>query len=144
MTGGHPAYGIRRRVTDGAAVLLAANPSPMTLDGTNTWLLGDRGSVVVDPGPDDETHVRSVAEAAPGLRLVLITHHHPDHTGGARLLHELTPPALPAADPAPCVGAARPPAPCPARAARRGAQRRRPGRRRRGAAGRRPKAMRTT
>ena len=105
MSGGHPAYGIRRRVTDGAAVLLAANPSPMTLDGTNTWLLGDRGSVVVDPGPDDETHVRSVAEAAPGLRLVLITHHHPDHTGGARLLHELTGAAVRASDPAHCVGA---------------------------------------
>ena len=52
-----PSYGIERRVMPCASVLLAANPGPMTLDGTNTWILRDdpeRGSaVVVDPGPGD-------------------------------------------------------------------------------------------
>ncbi|HET8640487.1 MAG TPA: MBL fold metallo-hydrolase [Pseudonocardiaceae bacterium] len=86
----HPAYRTARRVTERASVVLAANPSPMTLDGTNTWLLGERGAVVVDPGPDDAEHVDLVVAAAPAVRLVLITHGHGDHTAGSRLLHELT------------------------------------------------------
>jgi glyoxylase-like metal-dependent hydrolase (beta-lactamase superfamily II) len=76
--------------------VLAPNPSPMTLDGTNTWLIGEPGGeslVVVDPGPDDEGHLRrvcSVAEEA-GQRIVAIvlTHGHPDHSAGARRLAEL-------------------------------------------------------
>jgi glyoxylase-like metal-dependent hydrolase (beta-lactamase superfamily II) len=89
-------------------VLLAGNPGPMTLDGTNTWLIGPPGrpaTVVVDPGPDDEEHVRRVA-AACAPELVLITHGHRDHTGGARLLHELTSAPVRAVDPAHCAGAA--------------------------------------
>lgn len=101
----HPSYGLTRPVTVGASVLLAGNPSPMTLDGTNTWLLGERGSIVVDPGPDDAEHVRRVVEAAPGLRLVLITHWHADHTGGVRRLRELTGVPVRALDPAYCVAA---------------------------------------
>jgi glyoxylase-like metal-dependent hydrolase (beta-lactamase superfamily II) len=100
----HPAYGVPRRVTGTAAVLLAGNPSPMTLDGTNTWVLGSRGSVVVDPGPDDAEHVQRVARAAPGVRLVLITHWHHDHTGGVPLLCRLTGAAVRAADPGRCFG----------------------------------------
>src|ERR1039457_4235480 len=65
----------------------------MTLDGTNTWLIAEPGSpsvVVVDPGPDDEGHLRRVlAAAAAGDRRVariLLTHGHPDHSpGGARV-----------------------------------------------------------
>lgn len=85
-------------------MLLAGNPSLMTLDGTNTWLLGSRGSIVVDPGPDDAEHAQRVARAAPGLRLVLITHWHHDHTGGIPLLCRLTGAAVRAADPAHCSG----------------------------------------
>src|SRR5262249_22763025 len=58
--------------TPRATCLLAPNPSPMTLDGTNTWLIAEPGSssvVVVDPGPDDEGHLRRVhAEAVAGDR----------------------------------------------------------------------------
>lgn len=85
-------------------MLLAGNPSPMTLDGTNTWILGSRGSVVVDPGPDDAEHAQRVAQAAPGVRLVLITHWHHDHTGGIPLLCRLTGAAVRAADPEHCFG----------------------------------------
>ena len=45
--------------------VLAPNPSPMTLDGTNTWVIAEPGSsatVVVDPGPADEEHLRRVLE----------------------------------------------------------------------------------
>ena len=62
-----PAAGIDRFRTPRATCLLAPNPSPMTLDGTNTWLIAEPGSssvVVVDPGPDDAGHLRRVHAAA--------------------------------------------------------------------------------
>jgi glyoxylase-like metal-dependent hydrolase (beta-lactamase superfamily II) len=53
------AYEQLRQVTPLAGVVLAGNPSAMTLDGTNTWLLRDepsrRQAVVVDPGPDEDS-----------------------------------------------------------------------------------------
>jgi len=70
--------------------VLAPNPSGMTLDGTNTYLVGAPGSgqaVVVDPGPDDATHLAAVEQAlaARGARCagVLVTHHHGDHAEAA-------------------------------------------------------------
>ena len=97
----HPAYGSLRPVTRYAAVLLAENPSPMTLDGTNTWVLRAPGSprcVVVDPGPDDEVHLRRVAGHGP-VDHVLLTHGHPDHAAGARRFAELVGAPVHAADP---------------------------------------------
>ncbi|MGH3939589.1 MAG: MBL fold metallo-hydrolase [Pseudonocardiaceae bacterium] len=97
----HPAYGLLRPVTAYASVLLADNPSPMTLDGTNTWVLRAPGSprcVVVDPGPDDEAHLRRVAGHGP-VAHVLLTHGHPDHAAGARLFAELVGAPVHAADP---------------------------------------------
>jgi len=98
----HPAYGQLRPVTASAGVLLAENPSPMTLDGTNTWVLRAPGTtecVVVDPGPDDETHLRRVAEQGP-VSLVLLTHGHPDHAAGARRFADLVGAPVRALDPA--------------------------------------------
>jgi len=67
-----PAPGIDGFRTPRATCLLAPNPSPMTLEGTNTWLIAEPGSssvVVVDPGPDDEDHLGRVhAAAAAGAR----------------------------------------------------------------------------
>ena len=84
-----PTPGIDGFRTPRATCLLAPNPSPMTLDGTNTWLIAEPGSssvVVVDPGPDDEGHLRRVhAAAVAGDRRVakiLLTHGHPDHSAG--------------------------------------------------------------
>ena len=51
-------------VTEQAAYLLAPNPGPMTLDGTNSYLLsapGSASSIVVDPGPDDDGHLAALA-----------------------------------------------------------------------------------
>ena len=82
-------------VTDSATCILAPNPSPWTLDGTNTWLLtapGSRVAVVVDPGPDDAGHadaVRAAAEArSVRIAVVLLTHGHLDHSEGARSFAE--------------------------------------------------------
>jgi glyoxylase-like metal-dependent hydrolase (beta-lactamase superfamily II) len=71
--------------------VLAPNPSGMTLDGTNTYLVGAPGSgqaVLVDPGPDDAAHLAAV-EAALAARdarcvAVLVTHHHGDHAEAAQ------------------------------------------------------------
>jgi glyoxylase-like metal-dependent hydrolase (beta-lactamase superfamily II) len=58
----------------------------MTLDGTNTWVIGTGDAViVVDPGPDDERHIKRVAAQVADRRVVavLLTHGHADHSGGA-------------------------------------------------------------
>ena len=81
-----------RQVTARAAVLLAPNPGPMTLEGTNTWLLREPGRddlVVVDPGPLHEAHLAAVA-AAGDVALIVLTHGHLDHSEGAGRLRELT------------------------------------------------------
>jgi glyoxylase-like metal-dependent hydrolase (beta-lactamase superfamily II) len=98
----HPAYGEVRGVMPYAAVLLARNPSPMTLDGTNTWLLrapGSESCLVVDPGPDDPAHLDAVAAAGP-VAEILLTHGHPDHADGAAALRERTGAPVRALDPA--------------------------------------------
>lgn len=97
----HPAYGELRPVTPLASVLLERNPSPMTLEGTNTWVLrapGSRDCVVIDPGEADEGHLRSVAACGP-VAQVLLTHRHHDHAAGARRFSELTGAPVRALDP---------------------------------------------
>jgi len=90
-----------------ALLVLAPNPGPMTLDGTNTWLLAEPGSreaVVVDPGPDHEGHLAAVLAAAAAqdvtVRQILLTHGHPDHAEGARRFAGLTGAPVRALDPA--------------------------------------------
>jgi glyoxylase-like metal-dependent hydrolase (beta-lactamase superfamily II) len=89
-----------------ARCVLAPNPSLMTLDGTNTWLVAEPGSdraIVVDPGPDDDRHLRRVrataAEAGQSVVTIVLTHGHDDHSGGARRLAELTGAPVLAVDP---------------------------------------------
>ena len=80
----YPAYGVLRPVTETASVLLCNNPGPLTLEGTNTWVLRGPGSAemaVVDPGPDDDEHVERLAGLG-RIALVLISHRHGDHTDG--------------------------------------------------------------
>lgn len=85
---------------------LAPNPGPMSLDGTNSYVLSSPGSpavVVVDPGPLDEEHLAALHSAGP-VELVLITHHHADHTEASARFHELTGAPVRALDPAFCHG----------------------------------------
>ena len=91
-----------RPVTPTAGVVLAPNPGPMTLEGTNTWVLrapGAASAVVVDPGPLDEGHLQAVAALGP-VDVVLLTHGHADHSEGARRLADLTGARVRALDPA--------------------------------------------
>jgi glyoxylase-like metal-dependent hydrolase (beta-lactamase superfamily II) len=92
--------------TDRARCVLAPNPSLMTLDGTNTWLVSEPGSanaMVVDPGPDDEGHLQRIctlsAEAGQRVQLIVLTHGHADHSAGAARLAQLTGASVRAVDP---------------------------------------------
>ena len=87
--------------------VLAPNPSPMTLDGTNTWVIAEPGSstaAVVDPGPDDEEHLRRVLDVAIAgdrrVTQIVLTHGHLDHSAGAARFAELTGAPVGALDPA--------------------------------------------
>jgi glyoxylase-like metal-dependent hydrolase (beta-lactamase superfamily II) len=87
--------------------VLANNPSPMTLDGTNTWVIAEPGAssvLVVDPGPDDEEHLRRVVDVASAgdrrVTQIVLTHGHPDHSAGAARFAELTGAPVGALDPA--------------------------------------------
>lgn len=80
----------------------APNPGPMTLEGTNSWVLratDGQPAVVVDPGPDDLGHLQRIAATGP-VSLIVLTHRHPDHAEGAARLHELTGAPVLARDPA--------------------------------------------
>ena len=86
--------------------VLAPNPSPMTLDGTNTWVIAEPGSdavVVVDPGPEDEEHLRRVLGVARAgdrhVAQIVLTHGHPDHSAGAARFAELSGAPVGALDP---------------------------------------------
>ena len=69
------------RDPDGVVRVRAPNPSPLTLDGTNTYVVG---GFVVDPGPADPAHIVAVRRAAEGaIEGVVLTHTHADHSEGA-------------------------------------------------------------
>ena len=88
-----PAFGamaVVAHLAPGLIRVLAPNPSPMTLDGTNTYVLAPPGSgeaVLVDPGPVDPSHEAQVSavltEVDAELRAIVLTHHHPDHAESA-------------------------------------------------------------
>jgi glyoxylase-like metal-dependent hydrolase (beta-lactamase superfamily II) len=76
--------------------LRAPNPSLMTLDGTNGYVVdgGDGAWIAIDPGPDDPAHVGAFVDAARAAdaryEAILVTHGHPDHYPGAAPLARAT------------------------------------------------------
>lgn len=73
--------------------LLASNPSPLTGNGTNTWILGATDLVVIDPGPDDLAHLKAILDSVgPGQRIshIVVTHAHLDHSALASRLSART------------------------------------------------------
>lgn len=83
-------YGVAEEVTPGVRRIVANNPSPYTFLGTNTYLVGSEELAIIDPGPEDERHLRAIAEAVKGMHIkhILVTHSHRDHCDGARALQE--------------------------------------------------------
>ncbi|SDG82962.1 Glyoxylase, beta-lactamase superfamily II [Microbacterium pygmaeum] len=90
-----------------ATCLVAPNSGPMTLDGTNTYVIrapGSRTAVVVDPGPSVRGHINRIEALGP-VDLVLLTHHHHDHAESATELSERTGASVRAWEPTLCIGA---------------------------------------
>lgn len=91
-----------------ATRVLASNPGPMTLDGTNTYAIRHEGSpevVIVDPGPLEHDHLdRILAQGA--VALILLTHLHADHAAAAATLAAISSAPVRAAHPSLCIDAA--------------------------------------
>jgi glyoxylase-like metal-dependent hydrolase (beta-lactamase superfamily II) len=87
-----PERGAALPVLPGISRIVAANPGPMTYHGTNTYLIEtEHGLVVLDPGPDDATHVDAILRATGGkVDLILISHTHHDHVEAAPALQAAT------------------------------------------------------
>lgn len=75
--------------------VVAPNPGPMTLDGTNTYVVAVEGAgYVIDPGPGYRGHadaVLAVAERAGGFAGMVLTHSHSDHSGAVPMLIDAGP-----------------------------------------------------
>ncbi|MER8473531.1 MBL fold metallo-hydrolase [Mesorhizobium sp. M1328] len=87
-----PAYGQGVAVAPGIQRVTARNPSPFTFHGTNSYIVGRETLAVIDPGPDDEAHLRTLLEAI-GTRPVshiFISHTHRDHSPLAARLKQHT------------------------------------------------------
>jgi len=85
-------YDLLEPLEPGIARLLAANPSPFTFTGTQSYLVGEAEVAVIDPGPDLPAHVDGILAALGARRLVAIacTHTHRDHSPAARPLAAAT------------------------------------------------------
>lgn len=87
-----PQVGVPCELTSDLSLVLAPNASPMTYLGTNSYLLGQRQLAVVDPGPDDPTHLAALLAVIDGRPVthIFVTHSHLDHSPLARRLSEQT------------------------------------------------------
>ena len=80
---GYDAKGTSVKLQDGLIRLTAPNPSPMTYRGTNTYILGKKELVIIDPGPNSKSHLHNLIETIPPkskVTHILITHSHLDHS----------------------------------------------------------------
>jgi len=89
----NPSAALLDELPSWVTLVRAANPGPMTLDGTNSWVLRAPGSeqcVVIDPGPLLEPHLEDLSRTGE-VRVILATHSHPDHVEGLPRFRELAP-----------------------------------------------------
>ncbi|MDF0751793.1 MBL fold metallo-hydrolase [Marinobacter sp. 71-i] len=78
-------------VAAGVVRLTAPNPGMMTGPGTNTYVLGHKRFTVLDPGPDDATHIERILEITGGaIEQVVVTHTHLDHSPATTALKART------------------------------------------------------
>jgi glyoxylase-like metal-dependent hydrolase (beta-lactamase superfamily II) len=84
--------GVVEEVVPGVRRVLCNNPSPMTLSGTVSYIVGRGRVAIIDPGPDDEAHARALLDAVRGETVthILITHTHRDHSPNAARIKAAT------------------------------------------------------
>ncbi|TJV53581.1 MAG: MBL fold metallo-hydrolase [Mesorhizobium sp.] len=77
-----PAYGHAVTVAPDVLRITANNPSPFTFHGTNSYIVGRETLAVLDPGPDDDTHLQTLLAAIGGRPVshVFVSHTHRDHS----------------------------------------------------------------
>jgi glyoxylase-like metal-dependent hydrolase (beta-lactamase superfamily II) len=77
-----PAYGQAVALAPGIRRITAPNPSPFTFHGTNSYIVGTDTLAVIDPGPDDDSHLRALVEAIDGRPVshIFVSHTHRDHS----------------------------------------------------------------
>ena len=87
-----PPTGSLTRLTPMVRRLVAPNPGPFTSTGTCTYIVGRGDVAVIDPGPDDRSHVEAILRATAGERIeaILVTHTHRDHSPASRALEKAT------------------------------------------------------
>lgn len=87
------AYGEPRELAPGVSRIVANNPGPFTFKGTNTYILGaGREALLIDPGPEDASHLEATMRALGERRLthIVVTHTHRDHVDGLPALQAAT------------------------------------------------------
>lgn len=84
--------GAVERVAPGVRRVLCDNPGPFTWRGTNSWIIGEGEVAILDPGPEDATHLAALLAATRGERIthILVSHTHRDHSPGAAALQAAT------------------------------------------------------
>ncbi|OAP40798.1 MBL fold metallo-hydrolase [Sinorhizobium glycinis] len=87
-----PAHGEAVTVAEGVERITVNNPGPFTFHGTNTYIVGRRSVVVIDPGPADEAHFQALMAALEGREVthIAVSHTHRDHSPLARRLKQAT------------------------------------------------------
>lgn len=87
-----PKYGVATPWSPLVTRVLCKNPSPFTYTGTGTFIIGNTDVAIIDPGPDNEDHLKALLKAIGDrpVRGILITHNHTDHSPLAVKLAEAT------------------------------------------------------
>ncbi len=89
----NPEAGVAETIEAGVRRILAPNPSPMTFRGTNTYVVGTKDLVVIDPGPDMSQHLDAILSSVgpdQQIKHIVVTHAHVDHSPLAHSLAQHT------------------------------------------------------
>ena len=79
---------VPQQVTPLVRRITAGNSGIFTGPGTNTYLNGNDEVTVIDPGPALPDHIEAIAQTSTDIKQILLTHTHPDHSPGTKLLQD--------------------------------------------------------